>query len=219
MGFGLPSQFIDHLYKRFVSTSTSNYTATSNLHNSQNTKEQLSPLPAFPSQQFRRVKILQLHALKSSVLKLPCRTGNWLGSPSCLQDNSLARTSQKHRLFNSTSIIVRRFVVLGTCLPSCYLESVLAYLPIMRLFHGNGLTHYIATSEWLTGLPPLLLFRGLCLRRLSLDSHLLLRGLVFPLCLDPNCSRCSLLKAAHPECLKSYRHFFFSEGYACDVCA
>jgi hypothetical protein len=44
MGFGLDIGFIDHLYTRLVSTS--NYSAITNLHNSQNTTEHTKPFPA-----------------------------------------------------------------------------------------------------------------------------------------------------------------------------
>jgi hypothetical protein len=48
----------------------------------------------------------------------PASIRDWLGRPSCLQDNSLARTTWKRPVSNSTSIVERRFVAAGTCLPS-----------------------------------------------------------------------------------------------------
>jgi hypothetical protein len=70
-GFGLVNAFIDHLYTRLVSTR--NYCATANLH-----KSSQHPLrhfqPAIPCQRVLTVDILQLHALKSSLHRLPYRT-------------------------------------------------------------------------------------------------------------------------------------------------
>jgi hypothetical protein len=76
-GFGLDTGFIDNLYTRHVSTS--NYSATTNLCNSQITTVPAKPFPAcciFTSrswQRFLTVEILKLHALKSSIHRLQYR--------------------------------------------------------------------------------------------------------------------------------------------------
>jgi hypothetical protein len=68
---------IGHLYTRHVSTS--NYSATANLHYSQITTAAAKPFhpavsPAIPWQRLLTVEILQLHALKSSLHRLSYRT-------------------------------------------------------------------------------------------------------------------------------------------------
>jgi hypothetical protein len=75
MGFGLVTRFINHLYTRLGTTS--NYSATDNLHNlSQHPLclfQLTVSLPAVPWQRLLTVEILQLHALRSTVYSLPYR--------------------------------------------------------------------------------------------------------------------------------------------------
>jgi hypothetical protein len=85
--------FIDHFNTRLGTTS--NYSATANLHNSQITtapakifQAAVSSL-AVPWKRLVTVEILQLHALKSS-LQIPIQ--NSLGLPNCPPYNSSART-------------------------------------------------------------------------------------------------------------------------------
>jgi hypothetical protein len=78
MGFALVNRFIDQLHTRLWTTST--YSATADLHNSQITTAPAKPFqpavssPAIPWQRLLTVEILQLHALKSSLHGLPYRT-------------------------------------------------------------------------------------------------------------------------------------------------
>jgi hypothetical protein len=84
--------FIDHLYAGL--RTTSNYSATNNLHNSQITTAPAKCIhpavssPAVPWQRLLTVEILQLHALRSSLHSLPWRT-HW-------SVNSLAAISHQH---------------------------------------------------------------------------------------------------------------------------
>jgi hypothetical protein len=81
-GFGLVNGFIDHLYSRLGNTS--NYSATANLHNSHITIAPAKPFQpavsssAIPWQRLLTVEILQLHALRSYLHSLPCRTAKQL---------------------------------------------------------------------------------------------------------------------------------------------
>jgi hypothetical protein len=77
-------------------------------------------------------------ASRPQVLSSQTAVQNWLGCPSCLQDNSSARTRQKHPVSNSTSIVARRFVAAGTCLSSRCLETGLVYLSVSLSSHSNG---------------------------------------------------------------------------------
>jgi hypothetical protein len=75
---GLDIGFIDHLYTRLLNTS--NYSATINLHKSRITTAPAKPFPAsvsspvVPWQRLLTEEILQLHALRSSLHRLPYRT-------------------------------------------------------------------------------------------------------------------------------------------------
>jgi hypothetical protein len=77
-GFRLAIGFTDHLYTWLGPTS--NYSATANLHNSQITTAPAKHFPffcVFTSRSWQRlltVEILHLHALKSSLHRLPYRT-------------------------------------------------------------------------------------------------------------------------------------------------
>jgi hypothetical protein len=142
------NEFIYHLYTRL--RTTSNYSATTNLHNSQITKESAKPFPAcsvFTSRSLAtafksgdssasRAHVLSSQpSLHNSLKRLSC--------PNCLQDNSSERTTQKHPVSNSTSIVARRFIAAGTCLTVYrYLETYLVYSPISRSSHSNGTTRY-----------------------------------------------------------------------------
>jgi hypothetical protein len=69
-GFGLVIRFIGHLYTRLGTTS--NYSATANLHNSQITTAPAKPFSSLsslsvPWQRLLTVEILQFHALKFSL--------------------------------------------------------------------------------------------------------------------------------------------------------
>jgi hypothetical protein len=89
--------------------------------------------PAVPRPQLLTVEILHLHSLKSSLHRLLYRTDwtdNRLGHPSFHQDNSSARTTQKHPVSNSTSIVAFRFVAAGMCLLSRCLEMCVVYWSI-----------------------------------------------------------------------------------------
>jgi hypothetical protein len=116
-GFGLYIRFIDHLHTRLGITS--NYSATANIRNSQ--------IITAPAKRFPACCVFMSRSL---------------GRPDCLQDSSSARTTQKHHVSNSTSIVVRRFVALRTCLPSRCLEMSLVYSSISRSSHSNGSPPY-----------------------------------------------------------------------------
>jgi hypothetical protein len=75
MGYGLVNGFIDLLYTPLGTTS--NYSATFNLHTLQITTAPAKPFPAccvLTWQQLLTVDILQLSALRSSCRSLPCIT-------------------------------------------------------------------------------------------------------------------------------------------------
>jgi hypothetical protein len=77
-GYGLVNGFTDHLYTQLVTTS--NYSATGNLHNSQITTAPAKPFPdccVFTTHSLEcllTVEILQLHTLTSSCHRRLCRT-------------------------------------------------------------------------------------------------------------------------------------------------
>jgi hypothetical protein len=94
--------------------------------------------PALPWQRLLTVDVLQLLAPKSSLHRLLYRSD--LVAPNFLQDNSSARTTQKHSVSKNTSIVERRFFTAGTYLPSCCPETALVYPPISPCLHRNGCT-------------------------------------------------------------------------------
>jgi hypothetical protein len=67
---------------------------------------------------------------------------NWLHHPNCLSYNSSTQTTQKHPIFNSTSVVAQKFVAAGTCLPSCCLETSLVYSPLSWSWHSNSSKYY-----------------------------------------------------------------------------
>jgi hypothetical protein len=121
--------FIDHLYIRSVSTSNSS--ATANLHNSQITTapsklfQHAVSSSAFPWQRLLTVDILQLHALRSSLNSLPCRT--IFNSLCPLLITSWHGPHRKHR----SSIVLFVSVATGMCLPSRCPETAL-YIYLYR---------------------------------------------------------------------------------------
>jgi hypothetical protein len=133
--------FIDHIYTRLGTTS--DYSATANCHNSQITTARAKPFLSccvFTSRSLAAASNSgDSSAPRAQVLSLQTPILNSLGLPSCLQGNSSARTTWKHPV---SCIVVRRFIVAGTCLPSRCLETALVYSPISRSSHGNGCTRY-----------------------------------------------------------------------------
>jgi hypothetical protein len=132
-----------HLYTWLETTS--NYSATANLHNSQITTAPDKPFPACYLHQplpGKGSKSGDSSASCAEVLSSQTPVQNWLVRTNCLQYNSSARTTWKHPVSNSTSIVARRYVYAGTCLPSSFPETALVYLPISRSLHSNGFTRY-----------------------------------------------------------------------------
>jgi hypothetical protein len=143
-GFGLENGFIDQLYTRLVSTS--NYSATANLHNSQITTAPAKPLsslssPAVPWQRPLTVQILQLHELKSSLHRLPYRTKL---EPCPLFITSRHGPHRKH----TSSIVAFGSVAAGTCLSSRCPETALVYPPISWSLQSNGSTRHNIIILW-----------------------------------------------------------------------
>jgi hypothetical protein len=132
----LVNGFIDYLHTRLGTTS--NYSVTANLHNSQITTapaklfQTAVSSPAVPWQRLLTVEILQLHALKSSLHRLPYGTH----SVSLIIFKIYPRNglNRKHLISKSTSIVAHRFIAGGTCLLNCCLETSLIYLSISRSF-------------------------------------------------------------------------------------
>jgi hypothetical protein len=56
--------------------------------------------------------------------------------------NISARATYKHPVSNSTSIVARRFVAVGTCLPSRCPVTALVYPPILRSLSSNYSSRY-----------------------------------------------------------------------------
>jgi hypothetical protein len=77
-GFGLVNGFIDHLYTQLGTTS--NYSATANIHNSQiitapaKSFQPAVSSPAFPRQRLLSAEILQFHVFRFYLHSCPCRT-------------------------------------------------------------------------------------------------------------------------------------------------
>jgi hypothetical protein len=136
--------FIDHLYTPFGTSS--NYSATANLHNPQITTASANPFPACCVVIIRSLATASnsrdSSASRAQVFSSQTPVKNSLSRLNCLQDNSSARTTQKHAVSNSTSIVARRFIAAGTCLSSRCLETSLVYLLISRSLHSNGSAHY-----------------------------------------------------------------------------
>jgi hypothetical protein len=82
----------------------------------------------------------QVHSSQSNVQ-------NWLGRPKCPPYNPLAQTMQKHPVSKSTSIVARRFIAAGTCLPSRCTETAPIYPTISRPLHSNSSTLYSINTD------------------------------------------------------------------------
>jgi hypothetical protein len=130
--------FIDHLYTRLGTTS--NYSAIANLHNSQITRAHAkSSQSAFTS----RFLVTDLNSEDSSASVLTSLlSGEYPATefiaPAIMVIASRHGPQRKH----CSSTIACVFVAAGTCLPSCYLETVSLYSPITRSLHSNGCTRY-----------------------------------------------------------------------------
>jgi hypothetical protein len=142
--------FIDHLYTRLGNTSS--YSGTSNLHNSQIATTSAKHFhlavssSAVPWQWLLTVEKLQLHALQ--VLSSPYRTN--LVAPIVSLKIPPHGPSRK-TCSNSTSIVARQFVALGTCLVSCCLETSLALFTCLAVVAYKLQYH---TRRKLCPLPP-----------------------------------------------------------------
>jgi hypothetical protein len=142
IGVELVNGFIGHLYTRLGTTS--NYSVTTNIYNSQSTTAPAKPFPACCVFTIRSLAMASNSGDSSAScaqdLSSQTPIQNWLGRP--LQDNSSARTTQKHPVSNCTCIVAHRFIPAGTCLLSHCLEMSLVYLPISPLSHSNGSPRY-----------------------------------------------------------------------------
>jgi hypothetical protein len=141
--FGLMNRFTDHLYIRVVSTGNYSATAIYIIHKSPQHPLSLFQSavssPAVPWQRFLTVKILQLHALKSSLHRLLYRADSVV--PNVFEITPRHRPRRNIPFpASSTSTVARQFVAARTCLPSCCLERSLVYLPVSRSSHSNGST-------------------------------------------------------------------------------
>jgi hypothetical protein len=121
MGFGLVNGFTDHLRTRLGTTSNYSTTALSTIHKlPQHLLSLFQPdvfSPAIPWQWLLTMEFLQLHALRSSLHSLPCRTQlNSLSSkPPVI--TSQHRPHRKH----SSSFILCMLQALPS--NSCFLQS------------------------------------------------------------------------------------------------
>jgi hypothetical protein len=142
------TRFIDHLYTRLGTTS--NYSAITNLHNSQITTEPVKPFPVcyvftslFLATASNNVdsSASRAHAILSC---LPSH--NWTGITLYLAYNISARTTQETPRFicySPTVTLLRiRCLATGTCLPSCCPETGLVYPPISWSLRSNGSTSH-----------------------------------------------------------------------------
>jgi hypothetical protein len=122
---------------------TSNYSATANLHNSQIITAPAKPFPA-------------CCAFTSHSLATASKSGNSSASRAqvLLYRNDLVvplvflitprhGPHKKHPISKNNSIVARRFVAPGTCLPSRCPEMALEYPPMSRSLHTKGSIRYI----------------------------------------------------------------------------
>jgi hypothetical protein len=91
--------------------------------------------PAVPWQRVLTMEILQLHAPRSSLHRLPYKTINW---PCPLVITSRQEPHRKHSSFTVAFV----FVAVGTCLSSRCPETALVYPLISRSLHINDSTCY-----------------------------------------------------------------------------
>jgi hypothetical protein len=136
----------ERIYWLLIHRTTSNYSATASLHNSQITTAPAKPFLAccvFTSCSLATASNSgDSSASRSQVLASQTPIQNWLGRPNCPPYNSLTRTTQTHPVSNSTSVVARWFFAAGTCLLSRCPETALVYLPISRLLDNNGSKRY-----------------------------------------------------------------------------
>jgi hypothetical protein len=124
-GFRFDIGFIDHLNTRLISTS--NYCATTNLHNLQITTAPAKPFPAcsFFTSRFLAtaltVEILQLHTLKSCLHKLLYRS-DWVASMVFLITSP--HEQRRKPSFQQYLYCCMSIRAVGTCLPSLFLNWV-----------------------------------------------------------------------------------------------
>jgi hypothetical protein len=136
--------FIDHLYTPLGTTS--NYSATANLHNSQITTAPAKSFAAYCVFTSRSLATASncwdSSASRAQVLSPYTPVQNWLGRSNCLPYNFSVWTWYKHPVANSTCIVARRFCAAGKCLPSHCLETVPVCPLISPSSHSNGSKRY-----------------------------------------------------------------------------
>jgi hypothetical protein len=96
--------------------------------------------PASPWQRLLTVEIFQLHALKSTVHRLPYRIQ--LGRSNWLPHNSSAPTEQKTPFIKVPLFFTSILWYGRVFFQSRYLETGLVFLPISTSSHSNGSTSY-----------------------------------------------------------------------------
>jgi hypothetical protein len=125
-------EWIDYLYTRLGTTSC--YSGTASLHSIHITTVSAKYFPAccvFTSRPLATASNSGDSSVsRAQVLYSRTPVQSSLGRPNCLQDSSSARTTWKHPVSNSTSIVARRSIAAGTCLPSCCLVTDLVYSPV-----------------------------------------------------------------------------------------
>jgi hypothetical protein len=133
------NRFIDHL--QVVTTNNYNTIAISTIYSSLEHTVQCSQ------------SVIRRFLVTAPTMAISLAPAQVLSSQTdCLPYNSSARPMQKHPISNSTSIIARRFVAVGTCLPSRCPETALIHPLVSRSLHGNGSTHYsMDQSLWSIG--------------------------------------------------------------------
>jgi hypothetical protein len=129
---------------------TSNYSATANLHNSQITTATAKHFPGFCVFTSRSLATASnsgnSSASRAQVLLSQTShttlTINSLDRPSCLQDNSSARTMQKPPISNSNSFVACVFVAAGMCLQNSCPRSLFTELQLSKCLYDTILSHY-----------------------------------------------------------------------------
>jgi hypothetical protein len=117
----------------------------STIHRSQHPLRIFQPAvssPAIPWQRLLTVEIIQLHALRTSLHRLPYRTERTL-SPQLSSLKLLVTDLVETLVSNSTFILARRFLAVGTCLPSRF--------SIVTAIHAT--IHTPGYSKLLSGFP------------------------------------------------------------------
>jgi hypothetical protein len=146
-GFGLANGFIDHVYTRIGTTSS--YSATAYLHNSQITTASARPFQAFcvfisssltTASNSRDSSASRAHSLRYRTHL--STDSNWLltGSPQLSSLQPLCMDRVENIVSNSNSIVVFLFVAAGTCLPTSCLDRGCITPLFIRILHSNVCT-------------------------------------------------------------------------------